>query len=59
MTKNKNQTKTQKTQHIVRVEHYYPKTNTDNVNNSYIDVIYPDLDVDVLMMLTKWYITGF
>jgi hypothetical protein len=27
--------------------------------NSYIDVIYPDLDVNVLMMLTKWYITGF
>jgi hypothetical protein len=27
--------------------------------NSYIDVIYPDLDVNVLMMLTKWYITRF
>jgi hypothetical protein len=27
--------------------------------NSYIDVIYPDLDVNVLMMLTKWYTTRF
>jgi hypothetical protein len=27
--------------------------------NSYIDVIYPDLDVNVLMMLAKWYITRF
>jgi len=27
--------------------------------NSYIDVIYPELDLNVLMMLSKLYITRF
>ena len=38
---------------------YYITTVDEGQFNSYIDVIYPDLDVNVLMMLTKWYITRF
>jgi hypothetical protein len=32
---------------------------TISMHISYSDVIYPDLDVNVLMMLAKWYITRF
>ena len=38
---------------------YYITTVDYGQFNSYIDVIYPDLDVNVLMMLTTWYITRF
>jgi len=38
---------------------YYIITVDKGKFNSNIDVIYPDLDVNVLMMLTQWYITRF
>ena len=38
---------------------YYITTVDYGHFNSYIDVIYPDRDVNVLVMLTKWYITRF
>jgi hypothetical protein len=38
---------------------HYITTTDEGQFNSYIDVIYHDLDVNVLMMLTKWYITRF
>jgi hypothetical protein len=38
---------------------YYITTVDYGHFNSYIDVIYPDRDVNILVMLTKWYITRF
>jgi hypothetical protein len=38
---------------------YYITTVNYGQFNSYIDVIDPDLEVNVLKMLTKWYITRF
>ena len=38
---------------------YYITTMDWGQFNSYIDVMYPDLDFNVLMMLTKWYILRF
>ena len=38
---------------------YYITTADQGEFNSYIDVMYPGLDVNVLMVLTKWYIKRY